>query len=193
MQMVDNRGLACPEPVIRTKRALDNIDEGAVVSVVDNDVARENVLRLAQNLGLQTRVDEKEGIFYVHITKGAAVTPKSPAAPKERIVLLITSTLFGQESPELGEALMKSFFYALSENDPLPAEIFFVNSGVKLACSDSGVLDRLKQLASLGVQIMSCGTCLDYYQLKEQLAVGKVTNMYTIVEGLTLADKAITL
>ncbi len=195
MQTVDCRGLACPEPVIRTKRALDSISVGVVVSIVDNRVARENILRLVDSLGLQATVDEQDNLIQIEIAKGSVETPTPVVATREyeKIALLVTSNLFGKGEAALGEALMKSFFYALTENDRLPTEIFFVNSAVKLTCAGSGVLERIKQLAANGVQIMSCGTCLDFYQLKEQLAVGEVTNMYTIVESITKADKTITL
>mgnify|MGYP001019018314 CR=1 FL=1 len=196
MQTVDNRGLACPEPVIRTKKALDNMDTGTLISIVDNEIAKENVLRLANSMGLTTLVSEENGIFRIEIKKGegavAATLPGS--APSARhTTLLVKSDLFGEGEQPLGQVLMKSFFYALNESSLLPREIFFVNSAVKLTCQGSAVLAKLHDLEEKGVQILSCGTCLDFYQLQDKLAIGEVTNMFSIVECLTEADHTITI
>ena len=201
MQTVDNRGLACPEPVIRTKKALDNMTTGTLVAIVDNEIAKENVLRLANGMGLAATVNATDGLFHVAITKnaGAEVT----AVPEELLscslptdkhtTLLIKSDLFGQGERALGEVLMKSFFHALNESTVLPREIFLVNAAVRLTCRGSAVLGKLQELAEKGVQIFSCGTCLDYYHLQDELAIGEVTNMFSIVECLTQADSAITI
>lgn len=201
MQTVDNRSLACPEPVIRTKKALDNMTAGTLVSIVDNEIAKENVLRLANGMGLSTTVNAADGLFHVAITKNAGV--EATAVPRELLscslptdkhtTLLIKSDLFGQGERALGEVLMKSFFHALNESTVLPREIFLVNAAVRLTCRGSAVLGKLQELAEKGVQIFSCGTCLDYYHLQDELAIGEVTNMFSIVECLTQADSAITI
>ncbi|NLW17122.1 MAG: sulfurtransferase-like selenium metabolism protein YedF [Firmicutes bacterium] len=201
MQTVDNRGLACPEPVIRTKKALDNMTSGTLVSIVDNEIAKENVLRLANSMGLATSVTEEEGLFHIQITKDGDATSE-PATLElvncslptaKHTTLLVKSDLFGEGDPALGQVLMKSFFHALNESSVLPREIFFVNAGVRLTCEGSAVLSKLQELEEKGVQIFSCGTCLDFYHLNEKLAIGAVTNMFTIVEALTQADNAITI
>jgi selenium metabolism protein YedF len=115
-----------------------------------------------------------------------------PAA-EQQVVMLVKSNLMGEGDAELGHVLMKSFFYALNESADRPKTIFFLNSAVRLTCAGSPVLDHLRSLDEQGVQIMSCGTCLDFYHLKDQLALGGVTNMYSIVEGMMQADKTITL
>lgn len=197
MQTVDNRGLACPEPVIRTKKALGAMDGGTLVSIVDNEVAKENVLRLANSMGLKTNVKQEEDLYHIEIIKEgvAAVATTEPCSlPTSRhITMLIKSDIFGVGEPALGQVLMKSFFHALNEGSVLPQEIFFVNSGVKLTCEGSPVLAKLQELKEKGVKIFSCGTCLDFYHLTTKLAIGEVTNMFAIVEALTQADKAITL
>lgn len=202
MQTVDNRGLACPEPVIRTKKALDAMTSGTLVSIVDNEIAKENVLRLANSMGLQTTVKQEGSLFHIEISKDGEADTASvetvelvncslPTA--KHTTLLVKSDLFGEGDPALGQVLMKSFFHALNESSVLPREIFFVNSAVRLTCQGSPVLAKLEELKEKGVQIFSCGTCLDFYHLNDKLAIGEVTNMFSIVEALTQADNAITL
>ncbi len=197
MQTIDNRGLACPEPVIRTKRALDALERGVVLSVVDNLVAKENVLRLVQSLGLTAGVTEGDGLYQIAITKGeasdAAVVADRDNPGRASTTLLVQTDLMGTGDEQLGRVLMKSFFYALAESDDLPRTVYFLNSGVKLTCQGSPVLERLERLQAAGVEIWSCGTCLDFYELKNQLAIGGISNMYSIVEGMQQADKTITL
>lgn len=202
MNTVDNCGLACPEPVIRTKKALDSMAAGTLMSIVDNEIAKENVLRLANSMGLSATANKEDGVFRIEIIKSEGQGTKSlpldllscslPATGRHT-TLLVKSDLFGQGDVALGQVLMKSFFHALNESSPLPREVFFVNSAVKLTCQGSAVLEKLQELEQKGVQIFSCGTCLDFYHLNDELAIGQVTNMFSIVESLTQADHAITI
>lgn len=182
---VDARGLACPQPVINTKKALDSIEEGTVITVVDNAVARDNVAKLTQSLGCQASVEEQAGLYTITITKGAGggETVK-PAQTGVGPVVFVTQEYLGQGSEELGKILIKSFFFTLVESQDPPKAIMFANGGVKLTCSGSPVVDHLQLLAEQGTEVLSCGTCLDYFGLKEQLQVGQITNMYTILENL---------
>ncbi|CCO09070.1 sulfurtransferase-like selenium metabolism protein YedF [Desulforamulus hydrothermalis] len=193
---INNRGLACPQPVINTKRALDEIQQGTVISVVDNRVALENVTRFAENAGCQVNVEEKNGEFYITITKGEAAAGTVLTMPDRcrtgSVVYLITGNTFGSGAEDLGEVLMVSFFNSLLEK-PAPRLIMLVNSGVRLAVQHSRVLDQITRLAERGTEVLACGTCLDYYKLKDQLAVGRVTNMLEILENLTGGDQVITL
>ena len=195
---IDNCGLACPQPVINTKKALDGIAAGqSLISIVDNAAAKENVTRFAVNSGCTVKAEEKNGIYSLTLTKGGAAP--SAAAPQEETpstvgkVIFIRSNVLGIGSDELGGLLIKSFFYAVSQTpDRLPAKIVLINSGVKLAVTDSPVLKDLQALVAAGVEILACGTCLDFYGLKEQLAVGHISNMYTIYEVMA-ANAVITL
>src|SRR5450756_252458 len=177
---IDNCGLACPQPVINTKKALDGIGAGqSLISIVDNAAAKENVTRFAVNSGCTVKAEEKNGIFSLTLTKnGAAPTATAPVAEIQSTagkVIFIRSNLLGIGSDELGSLLIKSFFYAVSQTpDHLPAKIVLINSGVKLAVTDSPVLKDLQALVAAGVEILACGTCLDFYGLKEQLAVGHI-------------------
>ncbi|WP_258360657.1 sulfurtransferase-like selenium metabolism protein YedF [Moorella sulfitireducens (nom. illeg.)] len=191
-KIVDARGLACPQPVIQTKKALESLGEyGEVIAIVDNEVARDNVLKLARSLECATSVSEQGNEYYIRIRKESMPDAQLSVNPGQ--VLLVTSACLGRGSEELGSILMRSFFYSLSETEVLPRRVIFINSGVQLCCQGSPVLDSLLALEQKGLEILACGTCLDYYHLKEKLCVGSVTNMYTIIEYLAAAEKVITL
>lgn len=189
MKEIDARGLLCPQPVILTKKALEEIIEGEVVAIVDNITAKENVSRLAANLNYDYEISEEQGCHYIKITK-AAVSVK-PQENEQSIVVVIASDKLGQGAEELGKVLIKSYTYALTETKPLPKAVIFLNSGVKLTTEGSEVLENIKKLEDAGVEIISCGTCLDYYQLKEKLQVGIAGNMYSIIEKMNASGKVI--
>ncbi len=210
-KIIDNRGLSCPQPVINTKKALEEMvqegnDDFSLMVIVDNEAAKENVMRFAGTAGYQTTAERKEEGISILIEKSGCKDNKEEkslqmgepcccakeGAEKETIVMITSSTL-GQGSEELGKILMRSFIFTLKETEPLPSKILFLNSGVFLTTAGSPVLDELKELAEMGVEIFSCGTCLDYYELKEKLAVGHITNMYDTVEAVQAAAKCITL
>ncbi|WP_338824534.1 hypothetical protein MHOCP_01330 [Moorella humiferrea] len=190
-KVVDARGLACPQPVIQTKKALETLSpDGELVTIVDNEVARDNVLKLVRSMECVASVREQGNEYYIHIRKESLPSTQLSVHPGQ--VLLVTSATLGRGSEELGGVLMRSFFYSLSETEVLPRRIIFINSGVHLCCQGSPVLDSLLALEQKGVEVLACGTCLDYYHLKEKLCIGSVTNMYTIIEHLTAAEKVIT-
>jgi len=197
---VDVRGLPCPRPVISTKKALDEIKEGTITVLVDNPESKENVRRFANSQGCKVNVEEKEGVFYLEITKGHPdeTEKRSEVEVKEGFkrainadVVCITTDRFGTGDEELGEILMKAFLNTLWDYQPRPAKLLFINNGVMLTTEGSEVLDALKLLVKEGVEIFSCGTCLDYYGIKEKLRVGKVTNMYETVDALLTAGKVV--
>jgi len=201
------KGLACPQPVLETKKALDELPAGAELTVlVDNPVAKENVTLFATNAGHQVEASENNGEFILRIIKGGAGLlqerkggPQPPDKPGEnlparsRTTYLITSSLFGQGSPDLGQVLMKSLFVSLAGQEIPPAALIFVNTGVYLSTEGSPVLEQLQKMSAGGTTVLSCGTCLDYYKIKEKLAVGRVSNMYEIRERLNGAEKVITI
>ncbi|MGB9840585.1 sulfurtransferase-like selenium metabolism protein YedF [Thermovenabulum sp.] len=185
MIRVDCRGRKCPEPVIMTKNALEeNVNIEDINVIVDNEVSKENVTKFLKSRGFSVKAEEKEGLFY--LTAHKEEKKEDTTKEKDAYVVLIGRNTFGQGSKELGKLLMRSFLYALSESQKLPESIMFVNSGVFLTTEGSEMTGILKTLEEKGVSILSCGTCLDYYNLKEKLQVGSVTNMYTIVEKMTL-------
>jgi len=206
-KVLDARGLACPEPVVRTKKALEEGGFDFLDVVVDNVAARENVLRFASYSGCAVSgVDEKDGVFTLHLKPGKAGAAGSPSLdaavelsgasclPPEGAAgatVFLSSDRIGRGDDGLGALLMRGFIYALAESDLPPKRLVFMNSGVKLAVEGSESLENLKRLAAAGVEILACGTCLDFYKLKEKLAVGRVSNMYEIagflLEGRTLS------
>lgn len=192
---VDARGQACPKPVIMTKKELDNIEEGVVVTIVDNEVAKNNVSKLAKSLGYEYTVEDKsENEYVITIVKGEGEVKVEENAPKmqtgDRVVVFSSKTM-GKGSEELGEILIKSFIYTLTESTPYPSTMIFYNGGVYLTCEGSPVLEDLKKLEKEGVEIISCGTCLDYYNLKDKLQVGEISNMYTIYDKMRNAANII--
>jgi selenium metabolism protein YedF len=196
VKIVDARGLACPQPVILTRHALAEAAE--VTTIVDNETAQANVTRLAEKAGATVIVEQKDDGVYLHITKKA--TTQVRPAPQQvgalvggPLVLVIPSEIMGRGDEELGGILIRGFFHTLGEVEPLPDTIILFNSGVKLVIEDSPVLEDLQALAEGGVEILACGTCLGHYGLKERVAVGEVSNMYTIAETMLGARKVVSL
>ena len=191
---IDARGKACPLPVIETKNALAAMAGPGILTVrVDNEIAVQNVLKLSAHKNL-TAVSEKlsDDDFQVRIQVGPeglpADTAPAEAAPscvpdgRGGAVVVVSSREMGSGDPALGAILMKSFLFALTKQDVLPAALLFYNGGAFLTCQGSESLEDLKSLEAQGVEITTCGTCLDFYGLKDKLAVGTVSNMYDIVE-----------
>ena len=180
--LVDARGMDCPKPVICTKKALEGITSGVLTTIVDNDIAKDNVIRLANSYDYPVEVEKREENYYIRIKKEAGMLEEIDST--RSIAVLVSSQYLGKGNDELGRVLMKSFFFTLTETYPLPKTIIFINSGIILTCEESHVLEEIIHLEKKGVEIISCGTCLDYYQLKDKLCVGSISNMYTIVEKM---------
>lgn len=199
MKVIDAKGKACPTPVILTKNALETANE--VTTIVDNDVARKNVEKFAKSKSFQFSTIAKEDSFEILIKKDSKLESieEKPLVVKEKsfngnnVVLLCASDTFGRGSKELGKVLMKSFFYSLTELSNPPKTIIFMNSGANLSLKDSKVLQSLKDLSDKGVKILTCGTCLNYYEKENELAVGEITNMYTATEIMINSDNLITI
>ena len=198
MLTVNAIGDACPIPVVKTKKAIEALTaDETVVVLVDNETALQNVTKAARTMGFEVQqetVSDKEFKITIQVVKGvAAPAEEEPAACccegyKKNYVVAVSSDKMGEGSEELGKVLIKAFFFALTQQDELPGTIIFYNGGVKLSTEGSPVLEDLKNLAAQGVEVISCGTCLNFYQLSEKLAVGEVSNMYDIVEHLRKAD-----
>lgn len=201
MIQVNAMGDGCPIPVVKTKKALEALTGAEVIeTLVDNEIAVENLRKFAENRGLAVEtktLGPKQ--FSVLITvredqvgKPADVEGESfedcSLPQKRKKVVVIASDKMGEGDPELGTSLMKAFIYALGQQDTLPSTILLYNQGAKVSCEGSASLQDLKELASLGVEILTCGTCLNFYEIADQLAVGEATNMYVIVEKMIQAD-----
>nr|WP_041720153.1 sulfurtransferase-like selenium metabolism protein YedF [Alkaliphilus metalliredigens] len=196
---IDARGMNCPLPVIHTKKALESIDQGKITTIVDNETARENISKLAKSLDCEIDIQENQGSYYIDIFKDyetqgmEAMDIQCDDSPKKDLVILIGQDQMGEGSVELGKVLMKGYLYTLTEVTPYPKAIILVNSGVRLSTEDPETIGHLRILEANGVEILSCGTCLDYFKLKDKLVVGGLTNMYTIVEHLNNANNTIKL
>jgi len=194
-KIVDARGLACPQPVILTRNALR--EGGAVTTIVDNETARHNVTRMAEKAGHTVRAEEKDDGTYLHIDGEGASQEKTASepssAPSGPLVLTIPSNTMGRGDDDLGGVLIRGFFHTLGEVEPLPETIIFFNSGVHLVAEGSPIFEDLQHLCEAGVEILVCGTCLGHYELKDKIALGEVSNMYTIGEALLGAGKVINL
>jgi selenium metabolism protein YedF len=191
--VVDARGLACPQPVIKTRAALQAHD--AVTTIVDNATSQQNVTRMAEKAGCTVTAETRDDGIYLEIRKqGATVHAAGPAAAVDGpLVLTIPSEFMGRGDEALGEILIRAFFHTLGEVQPLPDTIIFLNSGVKLVVAGSKVLDDLRALCDQGISILACGTCLGHYGIKDQVAVGEISNMYSIAEALLGAGKQVSL
>lgn len=192
--IVDARGKACPLPVVIANKALQDRQDNEEVQVyVDNDIAVQNVKRMAAAKGLEVAVTEGDGYFVLTIAGDIKEEAQAPVVCgcERNTVVAVTSATMGSGSEELGKLLMKGFIYALSQQETLPKAILFYNGGASIPTEGSVSLEDLKAMEAQGVEIYTCGTCLDFYGLKDKLAVGSVTNMYSIVELLSQADHII--
>lgn len=192
MKTLDCRGQVCPYPVVEARKLLLAEPGSALQILVGDDIARDNITRLATSLGYQIATEPTSGGFSLQITPGSA--PKAPgkgAAISGKSVLFLTADTLGSGNDELGRLLLKNYLFTLTELAAAPDVILLVNAGVKLACNGSEVREALDQLACLGSDIASCGLCLDFYHLKDQLQVGRVTNMLDIADTLHKAGRII--
>lgn len=192
---IDARGLACPKPVINTKKELDKLENGIVLVTVDNAIARENILKLSKSLNCEvSTIKEEKDLIVLEIKKGKDVMIENKKNEElEDKCIFISSDKMGQGNDELGDVLIKGFIYTLTEVKPYPKHIVFVNSAVNLTAKNKATIENLKILEECGVEILSCGTCLDYYGLKESLEVGCVTNMYNIVDIMKNTSQTISI
>ncbi len=192
MERLDETGKACPIPVIETKRLLEASPLGTSVEViVDNATAVQNLTKFAEQRGYRfDKGDQNPGDFHVVLTRESeAAAPVQDAAGRRPVkVVVVSSRTMGEGDERLGTTLLKGFLYALTEQDAWPDTVLFYNGGAHCTVEGSESLADLRKLEDAGVEILTCGTCLNHYGLSEKLAVGGVTNMYRIVELQLTAD-----
>lgn len=200
MNTIDARKLNCPQPLILSKNALE-AGENEIIVLVDNDTPKLNILKYCNKMGYNAEATQKEDHIEIKINKTTSNNTQSNLDSKEikdvsevqitlqeadkKKVYFIGTNLLGSGSEDLGKLLMKGFLYTITQVKPYPEAMIFLNSGVKLTCENSDSIDDLSKLSQAGTKIVSCGTCLDFYQLKDKLKVGEVSNMYDIVEIIT--------
>ena len=198
MVTVNAMGDNCPIPVIKTKKAMQALTGPETIEVlVDNEIAVQNVTKMASGSGGKV-TSEKLGDAEFKVTiemEGAPAADEAEAVcvpdARDNTVVVVSSDRMGSGNDELGKVLIKGFIFAVTQLDTLPKTMLFYNGGATLTTEDSDSLEDLKSLEAQGVEIMTCGTCLDYYGLKDKLAVGTVTNMYSIVETMAKAGRIV--
>ena len=212
---IDAKGKPCPQPVILAMRALGGLKNGETLQVqVDNEAAVENLKRMAQKNGAAVQVKADGANWTVEIVPADSVagagggTGSADAAQvgqsaeeqarqicampaRGPVVVAVGSAEMGNGDPRLGRILMKSFLYSLTQLDELPQTVLFFNGGVRMTTEGSESIEDLKALESQGVEILSCGTCLDFYGLKDKLLVGGITNMYVIAQTMAGAGNVV--
>ena len=217
-KIVDARGLACPLPVVNAKKALSEFKENGILTVLaDNEIAVQNLKKFAVQKGLESwgkKTGDREYEVTIQVCCGESsdfrkwgsagaggteekkdfVQPEEPCSPDQRekgLVVVLPANVMGEGDERLGRMLMKAFVFALTKEDILQETVVCYNSGAYLTCEGSDVLEDFKEMEAEGVKIVTCGTCLDFYGLKEKLAVGTVTNMYEIVEIMEHAESVV--
>ena len=191
-KIIDCKGMACPLPVVNAKKAAEELNTGDMLTVlVDNEIAVQNLTRLAEHKGFGVSAEKRaEKEYAVIMTISGAVTEETKEetvacamdSRRKGMLVVLSGSEMGTGDPKLGKNLMKAFVFALTKQDQLPDTILCYNTGASLTCEGADTLEDLKSLEAEGVKILTCGTCLDFYGIKDTLAVGGVTNMYEIVE-----------
>jgi len=197
MAILDLRNRPCPEPVVETKRAIEANPNSVFEILLNHPASVTNVTRMATSLGATVEKEELgEGEVKLVVTTGEPA-PKTETAPQPteaqagQATVFIKNNYMGLGNEELGRVLMKAFLRTLKSATPLPREIIFINNGVHLTTTGSEEIETLRELAEAGVEIVSCGTCLDYFGKLDKVEVGTVGNMFEIVERLNRAAKII--
>jgi len=191
--------MQCPKPLILTKKAINSIEVGQSIEIlIDNETSRQNVERFLMDNGVEVAVVQEGALFSLTATKRSkdevAGNEKgycSPPGAHRPHVICFSSDTMGSGPAELGAILMKAFVNTIKEVKPLPSHCVFYNSGVNLVVEGSTLIEPLQKLSEQGVKILACGTCLDYFNVKDKLRVGTVSNMYTILETLSGAGHVI--
>ena len=204
MVKVNGMGKTCPIPLIETKKAVKSLTSPDTVEVmVDNNMAVKNITRFATDNGYKITTDkisDKEFKLTIEVKEIKSEEEKKMAETcgtcgatdnTGNIVVAIGSEKMGCGDEKLGKNLMKAFIYSLSQAEVHPKTILFFNGGAHLTCEGSLSLEDLGNLKELGVKILTCGTCLDFYGLKDKLKIGEVTNMYDIVSTMESASLVI--
>lgn len=198
-QIIDCLGMPCPQPVLRAKQALD---EGAtcIEVLVDNEASQNNVVRFGRNQGHAVQsVDRGNSLFAVTIVANGSQSD-APLVAEDyqcqvpspvKVLYVIAADTMGRGSEQLGWALLQTYVQTIKDVHPLPHKIVLYNSGVRLVATESGALEALRSLRAAGVEILACGTCLDFYQLKSAIQVGQISNMHEIMTAMAEADKIV--
>jgi len=198
---IDARGKTCPQPVLMTKQGLESLKEGILTVIVDDSTSRDNVERFARSQGCDVEIEGREEGYFLTVVKGhpIEVSAGGPAGQKEKtapssepnVVVYVGADHMGGGDQELGSILIRAFLKTLRDVSPKPRKLIFVNSGVKLTTEGSDAIETIRELEAMNIAVLSCGTCLDYYRVKDKLKVGLVSNMFDIASSLMEADRVV--
>jgi selenium metabolism protein YedF len=201
--IVDARGLSCPQPVLEAKRVIEDQLSDHFKVLVDNETSRENVSRFARNKGFQVEIRENgNGQFEIDVSRTEAASgpvgpeplipcPVPETSAQARNVVYVANDCMGRGDDELGQKLIRGFLRTWIDMDQKPWRMIFINAGVKLTTLDDEAVEAVSMLEERGVEVLSCGTCLQFFGLEDKLRVGKVTNMYEVIESMNSASKVI--
>ena len=191
---LDCTNLDCPMPVIKAKQFLEENENIILDVIVDNNVAVQNLEKLAKSLSLKSKSSKDGNNFVVSIEKKETIQndENKMIVTQENQTILIRTNILGYGNDDLGATLMKGFIFTLTQSKPFPKKVMFLNSGVKLTSENEETIKNLKVLEENGVEIVSCGACLDFYNLKESVKVGSIGNMYDIVDSLNKSTNKLT-
>jgi len=200
MKTIDTRGQSCPVPLIMTKKAINELNtDDALQIIIDNDTSMKNVSRFLEDNGMYVNSEKKDGLYYLLVNSTGKI-PENVAVESyckveqpenQHYAMVFKQNMVGHGADDLGAILMKAFINTLPEITYKPQWLIFLNTSIHLTTKDSPVLESLEKLENLGIEILVCGTCLDYFGKKEEIAVGKISNMYDILECMSKASKVI--
>lgn len=201
-EIIDCRGQLCPQPLIMAKQAINdsNIRDGFIL-LIDNETSKENVERFLADNNMIFETKKEDDCFKIAVSKtgekvhiGAEEYCPTVAkkAPDQNRVIVIKNNKMGMGEDELGSILIQGFINTIKAVSPLPHKIIFYNNGVKLTLKDSPVIESLKELEKLGIKLLVCGTCADYFRIKDKIGCGSISNMYDILDSLTQSSLVIT-
>lgn len=190
MNSIDCRNWPCPKPVIEVRKVLLASPNARLAVLVEDHVARQNLQRLASSLGWAIEEADRHGIPTLEFIPPVNAVSATSASSGTTVVLVAAATM-GSGNDELGRILLRNFLLTLPELEIPPTAIYFINGGVKLTVADADTIEILQKLADLGIDLASCGLCLEFFGLKEKVAVGRITNMLDIVQGMTNAGSVL--
>ncbi len=201
IKTVDACGLRCPQPLMLAKKALETMAEGQRLRVlIDNEISRDNLIRFLRDHGMAPVLSFDAGVYALELEKVVGATSLADAAaycspdrPPSGAVIVINNHGMGSGSEELGKILLQACVNTLGEVSPLPSAILCYNSGIFVAAEGAPTVPALADLVDRGVTLLVCGTCVDYFDLKGKIAAGTISNMYDILQQLSIAERIITL
>lgn len=200
-KIINACGLTCPAPVLLVKDAVEQLDGDYLTVLVDNEPSLENVSRFLGSKGYSVESHQDEDTYKiiasiqgnVQVGQTEQNEKKQEQTADQQILVMITTDRLGSGDDELGLKLMISYIKTLKEMGPELWQIVFLNGGVKLTIGSSPVLQELQEYEKSGITILTCGTCLEHFNLTSEKQVGTTTNMLDIVMATELAGKVVTI